>query len=398
VIALVVVAVLGGPLLLLARHQVWTSARTELRQQAQTVAAGLEDRLDAGKSVHLTPFASLVRDRRVIVVASDGTRTVGGADVAGAVLRSSVGVSRSVVTVERSEGGVADRAQAVSLLVIGAALAAVALAVGLAVVQARRLSAPLAALAARAHSMGQGNFDPEPIRSGIAEIDAISQVLVRRARQVSAMIELNRHFASDAAHQLRTPLTGIGLRLEELAETGSPAARQEAEGALTQVERLDRVITTLLARAREDLSEPVRVDLGELVEHETDPWRVALAEQGRTLALDVQTPLAVRARREHLATILHCLLENALQHGAGAVRVTARRSDSTVQVTVGDSGPGVAPDLAMHIFDRRFSGSSGTGIGLALARSLAAAEDGRLELRASGDSDFVLTLTAERET
>jgi signal transduction histidine kinase len=76
------------------------------------------------------------------------------------------------------------------------------------------------------------------------------------------------------------------------------------------------------------------------------------------------------------------------------VCVTARRLGPTVQVTVGDSGPGVASDLAAHIFDRRVSGSSGTGIGLALARSLAAAEDGRLELRTPDASDFVPTLAA----
>ena len=91
------------------------------------------------------------------------------------------------------------------------------------------------------------------------------------ARQLRTTSELQRDFASDAAHQLRTPLTGIGLRLEELTRIGDAAVRAEADDALGQVERLDRVIGVLLARARGDAAEPTRIDLSQLLEHEAAP-------------------------------------------------------------------------------------------------------------------------------
>lgn len=389
-IALVAVVTLGVPLVLLARHQVWTSARDNLRQQAGSVAAGIEDQLDAHRPVNLSRYAEALPHRRILVVTSSGARSTIGPNLTGRVIGASVDVTGNTVTVQAERSRTVRRAREVTLLVVGLALLAVATAVGLALRQARRLTRPLSELLDRADALGRGEFRSAAVVSGIPEIDGIAQVLDRSAQQLGTMLELQRDFASDAAHQLRTPLTGIGLRLDELSRIGDAAGRAEAEDALAQVERLDRVITALLARARGDAADPTLVDLAALLDHEAEPWARALAEQGRELELAVEPGMVVRARPDHLAGVVSCLLDNALQHGAGTVRLTGSRTNLGAQFEVFDEGPGVPVALAPHVFERRVSGSRGTGIGLALARSLAAAEGGALTL--VGPNRFLLTL------
>ena len=392
-IALVAVVTLGVPLLLLARHEVFSSARESLRQQATSVAAGVEDRLDQGLPVGLDRYADAFQARHIIVVGPNGDRTTAGPVLTGSLLQSAVHGAGYTITVQAQRSSTANRARAYSLLVIALALLAVVTAVGLALWQARRLVAPLSGLVDRADALGRGEFAPQPMVSGIAEIDTVSHVLERSARQIAAMMEQQRNFASDAAHQLRTPLTGIGLRLDELGRIGDADVRQEAEDAQAQVERLDRVISALLARARGDAAAPVLLDLGELIVHEAPVWDHALEQEGRSLQLDLPKGLVVRARREHVAGVLGCLLDNALHHGSGDVVVRAVASHGEARVEVADQGAGVPPALAAHVFDRRVTGGVGTGIGLALARSLAEAEGGEL-LLVTG-STFRLTLPGD---
>jgi signal transduction histidine kinase len=394
-IALIAVVTLGVPLLLLARHEVWSSARDTLRQQTASVAAGLEDRLDAGLPVNLARYVAALHDRRIIVHPRKGPIVVGGPLLRGPLLEATVNVSDSTVTVQTAQHPVASRARNVTLLVVGLLVLAVGTAVALAIGQARRLTAPLSELLRRSEALGRGDFAPAPVASGIVEIDGISRVLEHSAAQIKTMIDQQRNFASDAAHQLRTPLTGIGLRLEELSRIGNADVRTEAESALGQVERLARVISVLLARAKGDAEDPTVFDLGRLIDHESAGWAHALAESHRELTTRLEPGLVVRARREHVAGVLSCLLDNALQHGDGRVTLTGSRSGDHINLDVADEGPGVPSRLAPHIFDRRVSGSRGTGIGLALARSLAVAEGGRLDLLSSGRSTFRFALPSE---
>ena len=389
-IALLSVITLGGPLMLLARHQVWSAARETLHQQAASVAAGLEDRLDASQPLDLRRYAGVLSGRRLVVTGPEGAPISTGPELPGPLLQATVEVADTTITVQAEQGPTVTRAREVTLLVAALSLLAVATAVGLALWQARRLTAPLRHLVHRADALGRGDFTPAPLVSGISEIDRISRVLERSARQLSTTIAVQRDFASDAAHQLRTPLTGIGLRLEELTRIGDAAVRQEADDALAQVERLDRVISALLARARGDAAEPTRIDLTELLEHEAAPWTRALAAQHRTLALELQPGLSVWARYDHLAAVVNAVLENALQHGAGRVTLTSR-SGEELAIEITDEGAGVPAELALRVFDRRFSASRGTGIGLALARSLALAEGGHLELLGGEGSTWQVT-------
>src|SRR4051812_22825711 len=103
-IALVCVLVLGIPLALLARHEVWQSARDRVRDQAAAVATGIEDQLDAGRLVDLQHFQALMPNRRIIVEPPTGATVVAGAHLSGKVLQATVIASDSRVTVQAAEG------------------------------------------------------------------------------------------------------------------------------------------------------------------------------------------------------------------------------------------------------------------------------------------------------
>lgn len=390
-IALLSIVMLGVPLAVLARNEVTSSARDNLTQQAQIVAAGVEDRVDTGLPITPARLAQLAPGRRVTVTPAQGQTVVSGAAVRGETVRATAAVAGATITVEQSRGSTSADAWKVTAVVAGLGLLAVGAAIALALRQARRLANPLRDLADHAAAFGDGDFTRTVRHAGVPEIDEISGVLERSARQVGGLVEMQRDFAADAAHQLRTPLTGVGLRLEEIAYLSDGAVRDEAEAALAQVERLDLVITALLARARGDSSPAELVDLADLVRDECAAWERVLVARGRRLELQLAPSVAVLARRGHLSSVLTTLLDNALEHGAGAITVVVESVAGVVRLRVADQGPGVPNDLRERVFDRAVSGNRGTGIGLALARSLAEAEGARLELSPDG-REFVLSL------
>ncbi|MGE5759041.1 MAG: sensor histidine kinase, partial [Gemmatimonadota bacterium] len=373
-IAMVCVVMLGVPLAVLARREVWTSARDRLREQTAGVAIGLENRLEAHQPINLHRYLALMPGRRIVVGPAGGPWLVAGPRLSGSVLHATVAAADDTITVQASEHEAFARAREVTLVVAALAALAMLAAVGLAVWQARRLGQPIAGLVARADALGQGKFAAAPLNSGVPEIDRISQVLERSARKIGALVQLQREFAADAAHQLRTPLTSIGLHLDEISSIGDEPVQAEAEQALARVDRLNAVITALLARARGDTIEPTIVDLTEVVTDASDAWERILAHQGRRLVVDVAGGATVFARRDHLHGVLTSLLDNAVSHGEGTVTVSVDRDGASVQLRVRDEGPGVPAEIEAHIFERRVSGNRGTGIGLALAHALTAAE------------------------
>lgn len=391
-IAVLTVLTLGVPLAVLARIEVSSSAQEALQQEVATVAGGLEDLLDSGQPITAARIDRLLPGRRVIITTAGGQHLAFGPAERGGTQRATTTLAGATITVEDSSKATDDRVTNVTLFVMGLSAAAIAAAVALAIRQAKQLAAPLASLAARADSLGNGDFAGSPLTSGIPEIDTISRELERSATQIGTLVGLQRDFASDAAHQLRTPLTGIGLRLEEIAYLTDGPVQKEAEDALTQVERLNNVISSLLARARGDAAEPTKFDVGELIRNESVPWERVLARHGRHLTLHLQDPTPAFGRREHVATILASLLDNAVAHGSGDVSIETSTTPSFAVITVNDEGTGVPAALGDTVFDRSVSGAMGTGIGLALAQSLAASENGGVSISPASRASLILRL------
>jgi signal transduction histidine kinase len=283
-----------------------------------------------------------------------------------------------VVWASRGDGVVASRTHRAWLRLAGLAAGLVALAVLAALLLARRLTAPLERLAGSARRLGGGDFSTRAPRSGVNELDAVAAALDATAARLDDLVSRERAFSADASHQLRTPLAALRIELEALELQGEG----EAVGrALAQVERLQATIGTLLAVARDAPRGATTTDVGALLTALEGEWRPRLATRARPLHVDTTDDgLQAHADGGVVREILDVVVDNACEHGAGAVRVAVRADHAWVAIEVSDEGPGVA-DL-QTVFERR--AGSGHGIGLALARSLAHAEGGRLTVAATG--------------
>lgn len=229
-------------------------------------------------------------------------------------------------------------------------------------------------------------------QTGVAEIDKLSAAMGRGTTVASKRLAAERDFAADASHQLRTPLTALLMRLEEIASTDDlGVVAEESAIAIAQVERLSSVVDDLLARSRTGAERAPSISLDSVLASLQREWQPTFASARRTINVTGARGLRVQSAPGALAQILSTLFENSLKHGAGTVRVAARRSGPSVVLEVSDEGEGIPAALAPHIFERSVS-STGSGLGLALARDLAAAQGGRLELVSPQGAIFSLFL------
>lgn len=279
---------------------------------------------------------------------------------------------------------------------VGLGIAALLLATVAAIVQARRLSRPLVALADAARRLGEGDLPGRPEPAGVPEVDAVAEVLDATAVRLLGLLDRERSFSADASHQLRTPLAGMRLRLESARLI--PGADQGAaiDHAIAEADRLEQTIDELLALARDTIAPRDRLDPVALVAAVEEHWHGAAAARGRKFVSRVDRGLpAVAASPAAVRHILDVLIGNALEHGEGTIAVRVREAAGAVAVDVSDEGGGVELAETVAVFARRSSAEPGRGIGLALARSLAEAEGGRLVLHHPGPAPvFTLLLTA----
>lgn len=259
--------------------------------------------------------------------------------------------------------------------------------------RAARAAADLVDLASR-FSAGEARL--APVRSGVREIDHVSDIIARRAHDMTKSLAAERDFAADASHQLRTPLTALLMRLEEISFMAEKSVvREEAAIAIAQVERLTRVVDDLLGRGRAAGGPIPVVSLDTTIAALQREWQPAFEQARRSVRVRGERGLFVRSTPVALSQVLSTLLENSLVHGRGTVDVHARRSGPSVVVEVSDEGDGVPSAMAPHIFERSVSSGTGgsTGLGLALARDLAESNGGRLDLVQAQPARFALFLS-----
>ncbi len=396
-VVLVVLLLLMVPVLLLLR----TSANDELiadtRQAAVAVEAVTRDDLEAG----LVPDAEQVE---AVIGAGIGARIFDGDDnvvlEAGFIdidmpfrYRTDGPLDTTIqITTSRSSVDTRLRDQVVQLGIV-AAFGLVGAAV-LAWVQARQLARPLERLARAATRLGDGDFTASaPTSSGITEIDSIARAIRLSANRVERMLESERGFTADATHQLRTGLTGLSIRLELLERHSDPDVVAEATETLSQIHDLNTTLDELLRVARKgSTGERTEIDLASLVEHHVVDWQAMYAKKRRQIVVTVGVVEPVVGTPGLVGQILNVLFENALNHGRGTVAVLVNGTS----VLVEDEGSGVDEATAATIFDRPTDHQAAHGRGLALARRLAEADGGRLELTELSPATFTLSLLAAR--
>jgi signal transduction histidine kinase len=289
---------------------------------------------------------------------------------------------------EQSSSAVDVRTHRAWLVMGGLGLVAVTIAGVVAVWLSRRLSRPLDRVRDAAVRLGDGDFTIAVPESGIVELDQVASALTVTAGRLGGQIERERSFSADVSHQLRTPLTGLRL----LLETDLVAPRSDHEATIRQalgaVDRLQLTIEDLLTLAR---SEPIArppLDVVELLGDVERRWQARLAGRGRPLRLELSEHLPrPSVSRAAVDNIVDVLVDNALQHGQGQITIAVEPLNGGISIAVEDEGSGmdgVGDDVFLRSAASSPATNGGHRIGLALARALADAEGGKLQLARAG--------------
>ncbi|MEV0176564.1 ATP-binding protein [Streptomyces sp. NPDC050803] len=396
-VVLVVIAVFGVSLVIVETRTISSTAQERVDSEAVRLASIVDSRLIATGAVTADMLRDQVPKDRYAVIRVPGKRPIeiGTKPTGDTISASRKGEEGETVTVQEPRSTVT-REVGRTLLIIGAvALLAVIAAVLLAVRQANRLASPLTDLAETAERLGSGDPRPRHKRYGVQELDRVADVLDASAERIGRMLTAERRLAADASHQLRTPLTALSMRLEEITLTDDPdTVKEEATIALTQVERLTDVVERLLTNSRDPRTgSAVTFDLDEVIQQQLAEWRPAYRSVGRAIVSSGKRHLQAVGTPGAVAQVLAALIENSLMHGRGTVALRTRVTGNQAVIEVTDEGPGVPADLGARIFERAISGRNSTGIGLAVARDLAEADGGRLEMLQASPPVFGLFLS-----
>jgi signal transduction histidine kinase len=234
-------------------------------------------------------------------------------------------------------------------------------------------------------------------------VGELNRLLARLQQSFSAQ----RAFISDAAHELRSPLTALRLQLQLLDRAPDEAARVEARGRLgAAVERAIHLVEQLLALARSEPKESAAdfemVDLSAAAaEGITDTHDLAQA-RSIDLSLDSTPNLLVHGDREAVRTLVRNLVDNAVRytpiHGSVQVRCVASANEATLEVM--DTGPGIAPEDRERVFDRFYrraaADENGTGLGLAIVKAVAERHGARVGLKDAPGGGLHVTVSFPR--
>ncbi|MFG2293652.1 ATP-binding protein [Streptomyces sp. NPDC048603] len=396
-VVLVVIAVFGVSLVIVETRTITNSAQEMVESQALTLVGVVEANVLEREPVDPDALADRLDAGRYARVHVPGRPDIElGTPIDGSVIRGSAPGEHGVSVVVEEPRSTVTREVVRTLFVVGAvALLAVVAAVLLAVRQANRLASPLTDLAETAERLGSGDPRPRHRRYGVPELDRVADVLDASNERIGRMLTAERRLAADASHQLRTPLTALSMRLEEITVTEDlETVREEASIALTQVERLTDVVERLLTNSRDPRTgSAVPFDLDEVVKQQVEEWRPAYRSAGRAIVSSGKHGLRAVGTPGAVAQVLAALVENSLMHGGGTVALRTRVTGNQAVIEVTDEGPGVPADLGNRIFERAISGRNSTGIGLAVARDLAEADGGRLELIQAHPPVFALFLS-----
>jgi two-component system, OmpR family, sensor kinase len=427
-VLLLAILALGVPLALNVRDRVDSEVRSQARSQADVVAATASDLLDAAPIAArrlARTAAESVRGRVVIVdrrgrvladsagsaargesyasrpeigAALDGrafqetrdSETLDEELLATAVPVLDDGRPAGAVRVTQSVDAV-DRAvwrSVAGLALLGAVVLLLGLAVG--AVIARRIARPLARLDATARDIAGGDLERRAPVEGTAEQRSLARSFNAMTGRLAQALHAQRQFVADASHQLRTPLTGLRLRLEEArAESADPAARAEIDEGIHEVDRLSAMVEELLVLSRAGeagaATEAETLDLGAAVEAAGRRWEGPAREGGVDLSVrHANGALPVRCSRAALERAVDALVENAIRYSPAGAEVEIVAGEAGLEVL--DRGPGLQPGEEEAVLRRFHRGSAGrrgpagTGLGLAIAGELAGTWGGELRI------------------
>jgi signal transduction histidine kinase len=426
-------ALLATPLGITFAHREHDRLLFDAERGADTIAASVDDPLEAhtplpastltasarqmgagvvivdahGKvlfdSVHPARVGTSLATTRDIQLALKGTRTAGRGELQpndqvvayATVPTTSAGVVDGAVRIAYPTATLDERVRDVWLQLGLLCLAVLAAVILLAILIGRGITRPLRNLEQATDRLGQGDLTTRLDESdGPEELRRVAVTFNRMATQLSELMESQTQFVANASHQLRSPLTALRLRLENLEATATTDSQDSISAASVEVARMSRLIDGLLTLAsgaanREGVD---RVDVSALARDRVSGWKDVAAERNVTLVLDAPRTAFARTLPSTPGHVLDNLIDNALNAAppGSKVIVVVRSRGSKVEVEVLDEGPGLDAESRARAFERFWRAPDaypgGTGLGLAIVRQLAEASGGsaHLESRAGG--------------
>lgn len=281
---------------------------------------------------------------------------------------------------------------------------------------ARKSLAPVVRMSATAARIGSANLHERlPVANEHDELGGLAQVINALLARLDASFEQQRRFMADASHELRTPIA-IMRSEAEVALSEQEISNEELRESIAifkdETKRLTGIVEDLFMLARADAGQykltPREFYLDELAGEVARAVRTLVAEKGLTLQLHAEEEMPFRGDENLLRRLLLNLVDNAIKYTpeGGGVTVSCKRDGQRYIVTVSDTGPGIIAEAQTHVFDRFYRAdsararadddraglTSGAGLGLSIARWIAEAHDGTLELSQSSAAGSVFQL------
>lgn len=292
-----------------------------------------------------------------------------------------VRITQSVAAV-----GSAVRRSIVGIVLLGLAVLALGVIAGALIAQ--RIARPIRRLADSADAVAAGDLESRAPVEGTTEQRTLARSFNDMTGRVGRMLESQREFVADSSHQLRTPLTGLRLQIEEIQHVArDPEERAAADAALHEVDRLAQIVDELLvlSRAGEHDLPAEEIVLGDAADRAAARWRrAAEAKDIRLIRSSARGGATARCATADLDRALDGLVENAIVYSPAGSEVEIADGPGSVRVL--DRGPGLAPGEEEAVLERFFRGRSGrqgpegTGLGLPIASELAGQWDGSVSI------------------
>lgn len=269
----------------------------------------------------------------------------------------------------------------------------------LALVLSRTLARGLRELESASEAFASGDFSARAREDvGPSDMRALAGRFNAMAVKVAALVDTQKRFATDASHQLRTPITALMLRIEALRELVKPTKKtaERFDALEYEITRLNRLIDGLLALGRAGAEKEVltEVDATTVVRERFASWEKLAHESGHTLSLSADDGLKIWAVESAVENIIDVYLDNALSVSpeGSEVDVVLVGEGTRVMLSVRDKGPGLTAEESERAFDRFWRGAQsyeGSGLGLAIVKQMADASDAEVSLvaRAGGGAE-----------
>ena len=290
-------------------------------------------------------------------------------------------------------------------LVIAAGAGLMALLFG--IVLARTISYPVSELKSATQLVAQGELGHQVSVRSSDEIGQLTASFNKMSADLAKANKLRRQMTADIAHDLRTPLSVLQGYTEALDEGKLPGNSEIYQSMHRQVKHLNRLVEDLrtlsLADAGQLSLHPMAIAPRDLLEHTALIYTQQAEKQKVTLDLDIPQQLPqIKVDLDRLVQVLGNLISNALRHtpAGGHIRLVAENAQQQLVLRVQDSGAGIDPEDLPHVFDRFYRGDKSrstngeSGLGLAIARSILEAHNGRITVTSTSGqgTTFIITL------